>query len=496
MMKATLKKEHTESYTFSPVFYSKSREVSRNKPSTTTVETFEEKRLRKLKESEDAMKEIANKKKINPHSEKLLKKRAELGNKNNSVRQKSKEENFESKKINEKSQSLLAKKYKKDIMLLFNYLDSENSEYICFDDIKKAVLSCHVPINHEVSTSSSAEIIWNLLDHSNKGYITFPDFFEICKLTQSKAVKDDKSVFRDFVNTTIQHLKAEIVPPKSPDHIHRDNPKFIPRIGQKSADIAKRLKQKELQVLEMSFRQEAGSMDETAQIMTGSILEETPITTMKLSMYDHMMLRKKLALDKIESRRKDLEMEEKRQTTFQPTLFTRGHKSSRAPTHADESSYIDSKDEYDNMSYNSRQDSVFERLYAEKDKRDSVAAGVPSADTVTQNDLEECTFQPSIPTFSPEILKTSKLPSGFYENISRIRESYTNKKKSQEEKEKSLFSFDNERYMRSRRIAAMGPSPFTFKESKMGKKTNKIPRFNIIIITITIILHYSRLFCF
>jgi hypothetical protein len=383
-------------------------------------------------------------------------------------------------------------------MLLFNYLDSENAEYICFDDIKKAVLSCHVPINHEVSTSSSAEIIWNLLDHSNKGYITFPEFFDVCKLTQSKAVKDDKSVFRDFVNTTIQHLKAEIVPPKSPDHIHRDNPKFIPRIGQKSAEIAKRLKQKELQVLEMSFRQ-AGSMDETAQIMTDSILEETPITSMKLSMYDHMMLRKKLALDKIESRRNDLEMEEKKQATFQPTLFTRGHKSSRALVqHPEESSsYIDSKDEYDDVSYNSRQDSVFERLYAEKDKKDHpVNAVVPSADTVTQNELEECTFQPSIPTFSPEILKRSKLPSGFYENISRIRESYTNKKKSQEEKEKSLFSFDNERYMRSRRIAAMGPSPFTFKESKMGKKANKIPRFNIIIIIIIIIIYYSRFFIF
>ena len=123
----------------------------------------------------------------------------------------------------------------------------------------------------------------------------------------------------------------------------------------------------------------------------------------------------------------------------------------------------------------SRQDSVFERLYSAKEKRDIVTVAI-DLDSLTRQELEECTFQPSIPSFLPERLQNSRKPTGFDEYVTRIKESYSTKAKTQEEKENALFSFDNARYMRSRRIAAMGPSPFVFNESKARNDASKAPR--------------------
>ena len=56
-----------------------------------------------------------------------------------------------------------------------------------------------------------------------------------------------------------------------------------------------------------------------------------------------------------------------------------------------------------------------------------------------------------------------------------MRESYTQRIKVQKEREKNKFSFDDGRYLRSRKMAASGPLPFKFNQSKL-KSNAKAPR--------------------
>jgi hypothetical protein len=474
MMKLTLSREHTESYTFSPVIATKGKYTPK-KHIGHEEETYTERKLRKAKEAEAEMKALANSKKINPQSEKILRDRER---KPASRVNRKTDDNIQSKKINEKSVMLIEQRFRRDMQLVFTYLDSEKVQRVCFDDIRTSVLQFPVETNHEVNTPASAEFIWSILDPDSKGFVAFAEFLNKCKLCRDKAVKDNKSIFRDFIMNMVSVLKRQGTGKDTPDHIHRDKPGFQPKIGERSVKLAMKVKEKDLH---LALAEVTNTSTETAaEVATGEI----SVQDVKLSAYEHMLLRRKIARDKIATRLKAVEDEELRECTFMPLLvssykprkgtFRDGNNSS-----ADDASNpegLDVSDEEGGLSVNTKSNSVFDRLYSLKDAKD-VALSTIDLDSVTQSELDECTFRPAIPSFNQDVVKKKKLlPTGFSEFVERARDIRLNKEKTQEEKEDALFSFDNERYQRVKEAASSGPQPFNFQISKGGIRRPKVPR--------------------
>lgn len=469
MMKSTLSREHTESCTFSPVIATKGKYTPKEK-GPQEEEPYFDKKLRKAKEAEDQTKALANMKKINPQSEKILRERGRIppGAKGP---KKSIEGALESKKMNEKSVELIDQRFKRDMHMVFSFLDSECMKHICFDDIRSAVLQFPVPRNHEVNTPGSAEFIWGLLDPSSKGLISFAEFLERCKLCREKAVKDSKSVFRDFISNMVQVLRQKGSEENEPDHIHRDKPNFTPKIGDRSLKLATKVKEKDLHRVVAELK---GS-DSEAEIPH----EELSVQDIKLSAYEHMLLRKKVARDKIASRLKVVEDKELKECTFKPVLVATFKPSKKVGIDGYDSQLEEAaEDEDDNGTIISKRSSVFERLYHVKVPKDITSSTV-DLDSLTQSELHECTFQPVLPEYKQDHLICKKLPIGFNEFVERARDVRINKEKTQEEKEDALFSFDDQRYQRVKEAAASGPQPFNFQISKSGIRRPRIPRYSV-----------------
>ena len=533
MMKRTVEAEANKNFTFKPHLETSKHPPPKGRvPNKSICELRKEKgmidgelpaerRARRIAEDEEATKALANSKKINPMSEKILKKKERLGapdskyslttmhlHKNDSHSRVSVKKELEDsnkvKKVCNKSDSILQNKFRRDINLLFRHLDSDQTGSICYDDIRQSVLANPVPHLHESSTQSAAELIWKILDKDGKGFITFPEFLEgchVCKAEKSRAIKDKFSIFRDFVAHMIKILKDSLKEPRGPEWLREyDNPSYTPRIGEQSTKLANKVRAKEAQLYDRAYTNEYGDFDENDTVVTSNTK-----TSKDLTRYDHMMIRRKVALEKINNRKKELQDEEIKDCTFQPELVAtyKSSKSSLNSTNVgvtlahtedtiveggnelemDASSVAssqlfcpvahyqssDSHENGDSQSLMSQGESVFERLHYTKEYKD-----VPSKEI--ELELSECTFQPNIPSFSPERLQAPlKLPMGYRDAVSRMRESYTSKQRTQEEKINALFSFDNERYMRSRDQAAAGPKEFKFHEMSRGRRMGKQP---------------------
>ena len=523
-MKKTVEAEANRHYTFKPHLETSKYPPPKDRvPNKSIYELRREKgmidgelpaerRARRIAEDEEAKKALANSKKINPMSEKILKKKEKKGDsdsnysltnmhihKNDSHSRvnvkKELEESMKVKKISSKSESILENKFRRDIHLLFRHLDSEHTGSICYDDIRQSVMSHPVPHLHEASTQDAAEMIWKILDKDDNGFISFPEFLEgcqMCRAEKSGAIKDKFSVFRDFVNHMIKILKESLKESKGPEWLREyDKPTYTPRIGEQSTKLANKVRTKEAHLFDRAHTSEHGDIDEGNTVVTNA--SGNMKASKDLTRYDHMMIRRKLALERINNRKKELEDEEIKNCTFQPALVA-SYKSSKSVykphlSHAtdegdddkeDASSVAssqlfcpvaqldDSRDNTDLNSLASKAESVFDRLHYTKEHKN-----IPTKEI--ELELSECTFEPKIPAFSPAQLHApSKLPTGYHESVSRIRESYSSKKQTQEEKINAMFSFDNERYMRSRDKAADGPGEFKFHESNRSKELPKL----------------------
>lgn len=101
------------------------------------------------------------------------------------VRTKLEQEETYAKKISNKTESILESKFRREMFLLFRYLDEEQSGTISYDDIKEAVMANIVPSNRQVNSVDSATLIWNHLDKECKGQITYPEFLESCQICRA-----------------------------------------------------------------------------------------------------------------------------------------------------------------------------------------------------------------------------------------------------------------------------------------------------------------------
>ena len=355
MMRQTLHTEHTQEYTFEPKIHTKPKSQLKEKRilNKSICELREQgregelpadRRARRIKEDEDARKAMASRKYTNPGTEKILKKRQQAlesseestfsragRHSRENVAKQVEQETTQTKKISSKSESILDSKFRKEIFMLFSHLDEEQSGTICFDDIRHAVVSNVVSTHNDASTVESAGIIWTLLDTENKGYVSFPEFLkscQVCRAEKGRAVKDNKSVFRDFVLTMVQKLKNDLKGPKIPETIQDIT--YQPRIADLSTKLNKKVwkasnsslnlasyKMLHLYPHHTQVRAKEEAIFEklmlASQSLSGSLIhedesceEESTVLTSstKLTSYDHMMIRRKLALDRVNERRK------------------------------------------------------------------------------------------------------------------------------------------------------------------------------------------------
>lgn len=198
--------------------------------------------------------------------------------------------------------------------------------------------------------------------------------------------------------------------------------------------------------------------------------------------------------------RKQLADQEKSECTFKPTIFTRN--SFAALNLSGESHVVGKWPEEVDYSYGSHNNhssngkSRFERLYALKDKvPESIA--MQKHKSFQERDMEGCTFAPNVPHRTPSRASApsassgmseedvsvgdassshaspartpSTLPKGFIDSVERARVAREMRLRKEQSVEDTT-AFSEERYQKSRKLAAEGPKPFSFHSEERPKR--------------------------
>ena len=121
----------------------------------------------------------------------------------------------------------------------------------------------------------------------------------------------------------IKILKDSLKEPRDRGLREYDNPSYTPRIGE-STKLANKVRAKEAQLYDRAYSNEYGDFDENDTVVTSNTK-----TSKDLTRYDHMMIRRKVALEKINNRKKELQDEEIKDCNFQPELVAT-YKSSKS----------------------------------------------------------------------------------------------------------------------------------------------------------------------